>query len=93
MFKFVGKKIKLIAKISFVLNIIATIVLDFIICNFLNRAYDTYFTVLFLVFLAFAGIGFLISWITPVFIYGFGILVSEAECNQEDYEGYDEDIE
>ncbi len=81
MFNNVGAKIKTLATVLFILNVVFTIIGVLLLCSAIDslRALDFAATFLLLVFLA--ALGCCISWIFSLFVYGFGILVQNAETS------------
>ena len=90
MFKNVGKKIQTVATVALVINIVYTIIADFMLCSTLGKSYDIDVAIIILIFLLLMVVGTIVSWIVSLFIYGFGILVSNSEgkkpgCVDKDY--------
>jgi hypothetical protein len=95
MFYNAGEKIKFIAKMIFILNVIFAVIGDLLLCSTVDKIFNSNFAVLIFVFLLVACLGVAISWAVALFVYGFGILVSNAEANMyyNDEEYYEEEFE
>jgi hypothetical protein len=79
MFNNVGNKIKTIAIVTFILNIVAFFGIAIWSCSFFDSMYNMNFGILIFLFLLIVALGAVISWIIALFIYGYGILVQISE--------------
>lgn len=75
MFTNTGKKIKGLAIIVFVINIVFSILLAFAICNNIEKD----FAVVLLIYFGIIALGILLAWISSVFVYAFGQLVDNSD--------------
>ena len=75
MFRNVGKKIKGLAIVICVINILFSIVLALLICNNTEQK----FIVLLLIFIGIVSLGILFGWLASVFVYAFGQLVDNSD--------------
>jgi hypothetical protein len=76
MFKNIGKKIKGLAIIICVINILISIILALLICNNIEKK----FVVLLLIFIGIVSFGILMAWISAMFVYAFGQLVDNSDA-------------
>ena len=90
MFNNVGEKIKSLAMAVFGVNMLLTIIVDVRFWMMLNDIFDLSYTESTLIAVSIAILGIFVSWVFLLFVYGFGILVSDAESRtatiSEEYE-------
>lgn len=79
MFNNCGSKIKIIAIVSFLLNMITFFVVSIWLCGIFDKTLNADFGVLILIFLLIMIVGLLVSWASSLLIYGFGSLVENSE--------------
>ena len=97
MFNNVGEKIKSLATAVLCVNIVLTLIGDLLFCRMLDKIFDLSYTGLALTAILIAVFGIFVSWMFLLFVYGFGIIVADAESRtltaSEEYENEDEDFE
>ena len=90
MFNNVGEKIKSLSMAVMLLNMILTIIVDVHFCMMLNDILDLSYTETALIAISIAIFGIFVSWAFLLFVYGFGIIVADAETRTstivEEYE-------
>ena len=79
MFNNVGEKIKLVAICVFIFSIILNVIGALWLCNIFDNIFNAEFATLILIFIVIAALGILLSWIFSLFIYGFGVLITNSE--------------
>ena len=81
MFDNIGENIKSVAIIFFIINVVFTIIGDFLLCGSIGNLYSVGGIAILLLFVFIAAVGCCISWIISLIICGFGILVQNAELS------------